>query len=230
MTMHESTLHWLDQDLIVLSGVASPTGDAESQTRALFATFESALKCHGLSLADTVRSRLFGRDRATRDAGSIVRMDVLSGPARCATSSYIAPARFASAALTAMDLIALRPGPGLDKKIRENNPPRTPCRYLTCGPLMVLSGQTAVLPTLEEQVVGDILPRITQYLTEAGSGWDQVAEAKCYLHESQNAEQLRALFLKVAPTLPPRFACPVVAGYSAPGKLVEIEVTATRLT
>ncbi|MFT5538588.1 MAG: enamine deaminase RidA (YjgF/YER057c/UK114 family) [Alphaproteobacteria bacterium] len=228
--MHESTLHWLNQDFIILSGEASTGSDAGNQTWALFAAFESTLQRHGMSLADTVRSRLFGRDRATRDAGSIVRMEVLSGPARCATSSYIAPARFESAAQIAMDLIALRPGAGLDKIIRENDPPRTPCRYLTCGPLMVLSGQTAVLPTLEEQAVGDILPRITQYLAEVDSGWDQVAEAQCYLHESQNAEHMRALFLKVAPILPPRFACPVVAGYSAPGKLVEIEITATRGT
>lgn len=228
--MHESTLHWLDQDFILLSGEAAPESDAEGQTRELFARFEKTLKRHGMSLADTVRSRLYGQDREARDAGSIVRMDVLSGPARCATSSYIAPARFASSTQIAMDLIALRPGPGLDKKIRENDPLRTPCRYLTCGSLMVLSGQTAVLPTLEEQVVGDILPRISQYLAEAGSGWAHVAEAQCYLHESQNADQMRALFLKVAPALPPRFACPVVAGYSAPGKLVEIEITATRIT
>ncbi len=226
--MHESVLNWLGHEFIVLSGEAPAAGDAGTQTRALFGHFSEALSRHGLSLADTVRSRLFSRDRATRDLGSSVRVEVLSGPARCATSSYIAPARLASGADIAMDLIALRPRPGLEKKIRENDPPRTPCRYLTCGPLMILSGQTCTDPGLETQVAGDILPRIKGYLAEANSSWDQVAEANCYLHESQTPDAMRALFERVAGRLPPRFACHRVAGYSAPGKLVEVEVTALR--
>lgn len=226
--MHESVLNWLGQEFVVLSGEAPATGNAEAQTRALFDRFADTLARHQLTLADTVRSRLFGRDRAVRDLGSTIRVEVLSGPARCATSSYIAPARLASGADIAMDLIALRPRPGLEKKIRENDPPRTPCRYLTCGPLMILSGQTCTDPGLETQVAGDILPRITGYLAEANSGWDQVAEANCYLHESQTPDAMRALFERVAGRLPSGFACHRVAGYSAPGKLVEVEITALR--
>lgn len=226
--MHESVLHWLGHEFVVLSAEAPAKGGAADQTRALFDDFAAALDRHGLALADTVRSRLYGRDRATRDAGSEVRVAVLSGPARCATSSYIAPARLQSAADIAMDLIALRPGPGLAKAIRENDPPRTPCRYLTCGPLMILSGQTCTEPGLATQVTSDILPRIAGYLGEVGSDWDQVAEANCFLHESQSPAEMRALYLKTAGRLPPRFACHRVAGYSAPGKLVEIEITATR--
>ncbi len=122
-----------------------------------------------------MRSRLYGRDRAARDEGSGVRGKTLVGPARAATSSYIAPKRFASDGDIVMDLIALRRAPGVEKRIRENDPPRLPCRYLTCGKLVVFSGQTAVLPTLQEQVSGNILPRISEYLAEAGSGWRAVA-------------------------------------------------------
>lgn len=226
--MHESTVNWLGQEFIFLSAEARPAQDAAAETRALFDVFAKTLAGHGLGFEHTVRSRLYGRDRAARDAGSVVRLDVLSGPARCATSSYIAPDRLHGAAAIAMDLIALRPGPGFEKKIRENDPPRTPCRYLTCGPLMVLSGQTCTDPTLEAQVLGDILPRIGNYLTEAGSGWDRVAEVNCFLHESETAAHMRQLFADAVPVMPPRFACHRVSGYSAPGKLVEIEVTATR--
>lgn len=227
--MHIEILNWLGQEFVSLAAEAEAGGSAAQQTRSLFDRFEGTLEGHGLTLADTVRSRLFGHDRPARDAGSDVRSEVLSGPARAATSSYIAPRRFASGALVAMDLIALRPGTGLDKRIRENDPPRTPCRYLTCGPLMVLSGQTAVLPTLDEQVTGDILPRISQYLAEAGSSWALVDEANCYLHASQDPAHLRSLFLEIAPALPPRFSARFVEGYSAEGKLVEIEVTARRV-
>jgi enamine deaminase RidA (YjgF/YER057c/UK114 family) len=81
---------------------------------------------------------------------------------------------------------------------------------------------------LEAQVLGDILPRIGRYLGEAGSGWDRVAEANCFLHDNESSADMRALFLKAASCLPPRFACHRVSGYSAPGKLVEVEITATR--
>lgn len=227
--MRESIVNWLGQEFVFLSAEAAPAADGDAGARGLFESFAAALAAHGLGLANTVRSRLYGRDRAARDAASDVRAEVLAGPARCATSSYIAPARLGPSASVAMDLIALRPGPGLDKRIRENDPPRTPCRYITCGPLMILSGQTCTVPTLEAQVLGDILPRIGGYLQEAGSGWDRVAEVNCFLHESETAARMRALFLQVAPTLPPTFSCHRVSGYSAPGKLVEVEVTASRI-
>lgn len=221
---------WLDLEFVELSAEARPGAAASRQTEALFDQFEGTLAGHGLALSDTVRSRIFGRDRAARDAASDVRRTALSGPARAATSSYIAPAVFAADALVAMDLIALRPRPGLEKKIRENDPPRLPCRYLTAGPLVVFSGQTAVLPTLKQQLQDDILPRVTEYLAECGSGWDRVVHTACYLHASQNADRLRALFLDTAGLLPPELDIRFVEGYSLEGKLVEVEVTALRDT
>jgi enamine deaminase RidA (YjgF/YER057c/UK114 family) len=128
----------------------------------------------------------------------------------------------------AMDLIALRPGPGLEKTVRENDPPRLPCRYLTRGPLIVFSGQTAVLPTLDDQLRTNILPRITEYLGECGCGWDQVVHASCYLHASQSPEELRSLIKESTGRLPPELAIHFVEGYSEQGKLVEVEITAHR--
>jgi enamine deaminase RidA (YjgF/YER057c/UK114 family) len=226
--MHESTVNWLGQEFVFLSAEAPQTADATTDTQALFDAFGRCLAGHGLSLADSLRSRLYGRDRAARDAASDVRSAVLSGPARCATSSYIAPDRLGAETRVAMDLIAGKPAPGTVKKIRENDPPRTPCRYLTWGPLVVLSGQTCTDPGLKDQVLGDILPRITTYLGEAGSSWEQVAEANCFLHEDETPAQMRALYMEHTGILPPRFACHRVAGYSAPGKRVEIEITAMR--
>jgi enamine deaminase RidA (YjgF/YER057c/UK114 family) len=226
--MKTAVLDWLGFEFIELTAEAEPTGSPEQQAHALFDRFSKALAAHGLTLADTVRNRLFGIDRPSRDSASNVRAEVLSGPARAATSSYIAPKLFTSKAAVAMDLIAVRRRPGMDKKIRENEPPRTPPRYLTCGPLLVLSGQTAVLPNLEIQVTTNILPRITEYLAEAGSSWDQVGQVSCYLHAEETADHMRALFRKMVPVFPPRFEVRFVEGYSAEDKRVEIEVTATR--
>lgn len=226
--MRESVFHWLGFDFVGLAAEAKANGDAERQCQDLFARFEEALGRHGLDLSATVRSRLFGRDRATRDAASLMRVEMLSGPARCATSSYIAPTRLESAADVAMDLIAVRPRDGLSKRIRENDPVRTPCRWLTYGPLIVFSGQTAVLPNLETQVTTDILPRITNYLEEEGCGWEHVTEVNCYLHRDEDLAFMRELYLRFAPSLPPLFSCRPVKGYSARGKRVEIEVTALK--
>jgi len=100
---------------------------------------------------------------------------------------------------------------------------------MTLGPLLFLSGQTAVLPTLEMQVTTDILPRISEYLAEAKSGWDRVANVSCYLNRSQSPEELHRLFRNMVPIEPPRFEIvSYTEGYSAERKLVEIEVTALR--
>lgn len=228
--MRESVLNWLGFELVTLSAEADVKGDATRQCARLFDRFADALAQRGLDLSAAVRSRLFGRDRAARDAASATRVERLSGPARCATSSYIAPKRFSSDADVAMDLIAVRPHGALSKRIRENDPMRTPCRWLTFGPLIVFSGQTAVLPTLEMQVTTDILPRITSYLEEEQCGWKHVAEVNCYLHREEDPAFMRDLYLRFAPNLPPRFACHPVEGYSARGKRVEIEVTAQKDT
>ncbi len=226
--MHIGVTNWLGMEFIELSAESEPGTTARNETDSLFAAFADVLGDHGLTLADSLRSRLFGRDRAARDDASDVRRETLAGPARAATSSYIAPAVFASGAKVAMDLIARRPGPGLEKAIRENEPPRLPCRYLTCGPLIVFSGLTAVLPGLEVQLKTDILPRITEYLAEAGSSWKQVVQTTCYLHTSQGPDRLRGLFSEAVPVMPQRFEIRFVEGYSAEGKLVEVEVTALR--
>ncbi|MCH8918531.1 MAG: RidA family protein [Proteobacteria bacterium] len=91
-----------------------------------------------------------------------------------------------------------------------------------------MSGQTAVLPSLEVQLKTDILPRITAYLAEAGSSWKQVVQTTCYLHASQAPDRLRGLFSEAVPVMPQRFEIRFVEGYSAEGKLVEVEVTAMR--
>lgn len=227
-TMRVSLTNWLGLEFVEIGAEAPSRDSPASQAEVLFQRASRVLEDHGLSLSDTVRSRLFGRDRAARDAASEVRRSVLSGAARAATSSYIAPALFASDASVAMELIALRRAPGLDKSIRENDPPRLPCRYLTIGPLVMLSGQTAVLPGLEEQLVGDILPRVGAYLEEARSGWDRVMQLSCYLHASESAEETRGMFREAVGSLPERFEIRFVEGYSAEGKLIEVETTALR--
>jgi enamine deaminase RidA (YjgF/YER057c/UK114 family) len=197
--------------------------------RDLLHRFDEDLKTHGLSLANTVRSRLWGRDRQSRDLASSERVRMLSGNARSASSSYIAPAHFDSAAKVALDLLAMRPARVESvKMVLEYEPPIAPIRFLTYESVVVLSGVTAVLPDLEAQLA-DIMPRITGSLSDAGSSWEAVARVSFYLHRAESVERLKQLFATHVKAAIPEMEYSFVDGYSSPGKLCEIEVTATSL-
>jgi enamine deaminase RidA (YjgF/YER057c/UK114 family) len=172
-----------------------------------------------------VRTRLWGHDRKSRDEASAERMRILSGPARSASSSYISPGHFDSPAHVAVDLLALRPSNGAQKVLAEYDPPIVPLRYLVYDSFVVLSGVTAVLPTLEEQMQ-NILPRIAGSLADAGASWERVVKMSFFLRRSQKLDNLRALFRQTVSADIPAMEYAFVDGYSAEGKLIEIETTA----
>jgi hypothetical protein len=152
---------------------------------------------------------------------------ILSGKARSASSSYIAPNHFDSAAKVAVDMLAMRPtAPNVQKRVVEYDPPITPIRFLVYDSVVVLSGVTTVLPTLAEQF-DNILPRITVSLSDGGSSWDKVALVSFYLHRSQTVDNVKTLFARQVTAKIARMEYGLVDGYSSPGKFCEVEVTAT---
>jgi enamine deaminase RidA (YjgF/YER057c/UK114 family) len=225
--MRKKTFQWLGREFVMLSGEGRPAASAADEARDIFQRLDHELKDLGLSLANTARTRLWGRDRQSRDQGSSERVRILSGRARSASSSFIAPVHFDSDAHVAIDLLAMRPSsPTLEKQLKEYNPPITPLRYLAYDSVVFLSGVTAVLPTLEDQMA-DILPRIEGSLKDAGSSWDEAVKASFLLHRSQTFESLKELFQRQVKAKIPHMEYFHVDGYSSEGKLIEIEVTAT---
>lgn len=225
--MRKKIFSWLGREFIELSGEAKPATNATVEAQELFGRFDAELKTHGLSLDNTVRSRLWGRDRESRDLGSDERVKILSGKARSASSSYIAPGHFDSNANVAIDLLAMRPSRSdAEKLLKEYDPPIVPLRYLIYDSVVVLSGVTAVLASLDEQL-DNILPRIEDSLKNAGSSWDRVAKVSFFLHRSQKLETLKELFSTRVPAKIPSMNYSFVDGYSSEGKLCEVEVTAT---
>jgi enamine deaminase RidA (YjgF/YER057c/UK114 family) len=225
--MRKKLFSWLGKEFIELSGEAKPAASGELEAQELFQRFDQELAAHGLSLANTVRSRLWGRNRESRDAGSNERVKLLSGKARSASSSYISPVHFDSPARVAVDLLAMRPAiSNIAKRIVEYDPPIVPIRFLVYESVVVLSGVTTVLPNLEEQLA-NILPRITGSLEDAGSSWGKVERVSFYLHRSETVEGLKQLFARHISAAIPQTEYVFVDGYSSPGKLCEIEVTAT---
>ena len=224
--MTKKIFSWLGKEFVELSAEAKPGATAAAEAREIFLMFERELGAAGLSLDHTVRSRLWGRDRQSRDLGSGERVRALAGKARSASSSYIAPERFDSGARVALDLLAMRPAhSGAKKILKEYDPPITPLRYLVYDSVVVLSGVTTVLPTLEAQMA-NILPRIAGSLADAGASWERVVKMSFYLHRSQKIETFKDLFRKSVPVDIPGMEYAFVDGYSAEGKLVEIETTA----
>jgi enamine deaminase RidA (YjgF/YER057c/UK114 family) len=227
-TLYPSFSH----EFIAVSGESRPGLPPDEAARDLFARFNTELKAHGLALDNTVRTRLWGRDRAARDGGSGERVQILSGMARSASSSYISPSHFDSEGAVAVDLWAMRGA--AQKTVQEYDPPIVPPRYIATGGLVFLSGVTWDTGTLDEQL-DEILPRIGGSLQDAGTSWAKVIKLSCCLHRSQTVQDLRTGILRVLGAergkllggeAPSQVEYSFVDGYSTPGKLIEIETTA----
>ena len=225
--MRVKCYRWLGHDFVSLAAEGRTSLSPAEQARDIFGRFDTELRGLGLSLDNTVRSRLWGRDRDSRDQGSVERLKALSGKARSASSSFISPIYFESPAQVAVELWAMRPlRAGTEKSLKEYEPQITPLRYLVYDSVVVLSGVTTVLPTLAEQMA-NILPRIEGSLKDAGSSWTRAVKASFLLHRSQTFEALNELFRKHVDAEIAEMEYFHVDGYSSEGKLIEIEVTAT---
>ncbi len=219
--------HWIGREFVALSSEGKPGLTASEEAKEIFARFGEELQSLDLSLENTVRTRLWAKDRESRDLGSKERIKILSGKARSASSSYIAPDHFDSDAHVALDLLAMRPRQqGIQKFLKEYDPPATPLRYLTCDTIVFLSGVSSGLIDLDDQVA-DILSLISDSLADAGTFWDRAVKVSFFLHRSQKLETLKGLFKKVVQAEIPHTEYVFVDGYSSEGKLIEIEVTAS---
>ncbi|MBX9773040.1 MAG: hypothetical protein K2Y71_01400 [Xanthobacteraceae bacterium] len=158
--MRQKTINFAGQRFVYLGLEAEGGGSLERQSQALFEQAAAALASQGLALdRNVVRSRVFGRTREARDVVSGVRGRVFEGQARAATSSYIAPGYFSSAADVGVDLFAMAAPAGGARQVSEHTPVQPFIRHLTWGPMVFLAGMTCeTLPTLSEQYT-DVLTR-----------------------------------------------------------------------
>ena len=227
--MRQKTINFAGQRFVYLGLEAEGGGTLERQSQALFEQAAAALASQGLALdRHVVRSRVFGRTREARDVVSGVRGKVFEGEARAATSSYISPAYFSSTADVGVDLFAMAAPAAGSRQVSEHTPVQPFIRHLTWGPMVFLAGMTCeTLPTLREQYT-DVLTRAAALLAETGCDWKSVVHVAFFLHRSEDP---KALLDGVAATgTVPLANCEVeqVDGYSRPGKLIEIEITAKR--
>jgi len=227
--MRQKTFNFAGQRFAYLAIEAEGGGSLERQSQALFEQAAAALAAQGLALdRNVVRTRVFGRSREARDVVSGVRGRLFEGTARAATSSYISPAYFSSAADVGIDLFAMAAPSIATRKVSEHAPVQPFIRHLTWGPMVFLAGMTCeTLPTLREQYT-DVLARAEKLLTETGCDWNSVVHVALFLHRSEDPKALLDGIAAMGTV--PLDNCEVeqVDGYSRPGKLIEIEITAKR--
>jgi enamine deaminase RidA (YjgF/YER057c/UK114 family) len=225
--VRKKIFHWLGKEFIALSCEGNAGLNGTEETQEIFSRFSDELRARGLSLDNTVRTRLWTRDRESRNLASQVRTKILSGRARSASSSYIAPVYFASEARIALDLLAIEPSrPGLVKILKEYDPPVTPLRYVSYDSIVFLSGDSDDAPTLADQV-NAIVPRLSASLEDAGTSWDKAVKISFFLHRNQNLNRLKELFKAIVDVEIPHLEYAFVDGYSREGKFIEIEVAAS---
>jgi enamine deaminase RidA (YjgF/YER057c/UK114 family) len=226
--MRMTVFSWLGREFVRLSGEGAPGLGAADATRELLGRFDGQLRSQGLSLADTVRTRLFAPDAPSRERASGARRELLDGQARSVSSSFIAPTVFDSMAAVALDLLAVRPrSPGVSKAQVEYSPPRAPLRYLDYDGLVYLSGVTGIEGPLADQVP-QALAEIGESLAMAGTGWDRAVWVSCFLHRRENVDAFQRQLREAVPLGTAPLECELVEGYASDGRLIEIELTATR--
>jgi enamine deaminase RidA (YjgF/YER057c/UK114 family) len=228
--MRKRIYNWHGERFVYLWLEGEAGEPAERQSQRLFERAGAELAALGLALdRNVVRTRVYGRTREARDIVSAARGRAFAGQARAATSSFISPAHFDTAADVALDLYAMaEPKAGAPRKVTEMEPVQPFIRHLVWGPFVFHAGMTNEhFPTLKEQCA-EILPRAGARLKENGCDWSNVVRISFMLHASQTSQSVLDIASAIAPVPLDHAEIELVEGYSRPGKLVEIEVTARR--
>ncbi|MDE0034184.1 MAG: RidA family protein [Deltaproteobacteria bacterium] len=223
--MRMKTFDWLGREFVAVSCEGSDGVPADQGMDGILDRIEEGIGRMGLSLGDTVRTRLWARDRESRNLGSQARSRRMRDGARSSSSSYIAPGHLDSEATVALDFIAMRSGGA--KRLVEYDPPIVPLRYLDLEGLVFLSGVTSTTGNLAEQVT-EVCGFIGESLEHAGISWEQAVLVSFFLHEAEDPAGLKEAFERAVAPRQARTEWSFVDGYSAQGKLIEIEVTAQR--
>jgi hypothetical protein len=209
----------------VTIALEAPTTEPAELER-LFDSLERVLADQGLTPADVVRNRLIAASRPARDRASAFRFARLSGPARCATSSYIDEQRFPGGDGVLIETLAVA-GAGDGKMVEEYEPLQPPCRFVAAAGVVYLAGLTSTASGWEDQVA-EIRQRVDETLEVAERRLGAAIRPTAlglWVHRSVAADAIAGL-----PGTLGLDGLPLTIercdGYSRPGKLLEVEIDA----
>ena len=225
--METRIFSWLGREFVEICGEAQAGGSVESAMAELFEKFTNALTPLGLSLDNTVRIRVFGRDRQARTDATGVRSKILSGSRRAASSSFISQAWFDSAGAGGLELLAMRPlSSSAQRHPVDFEPARNYLCYLEYDSVLFFSGFTAEAVTLEQQV-RDVLTTLDGAFTKAKTDWSKVVKLSLLLQRGSNVDSVRQVLTHANRLTVPEIEFTFVDGFAGEKYLLEIEATAT---
>ncbi len=225
--MRKKVFPWAGRECVALSAESCQLASAAEETQDLYRRFDEELRGLGLSPENTIRSRIWASDREARHQATAERSRILTGKAKAASSSLIAPEHFDSGARVALDLIVIKPShAGAERRAIEFAPSRNYLHYLSYDSLVAFSGVTSDGHSLAQQVQ-EIFHQIGDSLAGCGAAWDKVVQVSFFLHRSQKLEDLKILLERERTARIPLCEYYFVDGYAGERSLLEVEVTAT---
>ena len=225
-TLETRIFSWLGREFVEICGEAQAGVSVESATAKLFQKFANELTPLGLSLDNSVRIRVFGRDRQARTDATAARSKILSGNRRAASSSFISQEWFDSTGAAGVELLAMRP---LSSTARRQpvdfEPSRNYLCYLEYDSLLFFSGFTSEAATLEQQIK-DVLATLDGAFAKANTGWSKVVKLSLPLQRGSNIELVKRILAQANRLSVPEIEFTFVDGFAGEKYLIEIEATA----
>jgi enamine deaminase RidA (YjgF/YER057c/UK114 family) len=224
--MKTKLFRWLDREFVEVLGEGKPGMSAESAVGDLFRQFEAGLKLYDLSLDNTARIRVWGRDKDARRLATAARSKILTGSRRAASSSFVSENWFDSEATIGLELLALRPlNSTTERRPVDFEPARNYLCYLKYDSVLFYSGFTSDAATLKEQVP-EVLRTLTNAFAISGSSWSKVVKLSILLARTQKLEDLHDLLGQGPHSNIPEVEISFVDGFAGEKYLLEIEATA----
>jgi enamine deaminase RidA (YjgF/YER057c/UK114 family) len=179
---------WLGRDFVEISAQGRASLPADLATTELFEIIETELRTCGLSLDNTARIRVWGRDRDARTLATAARSKILSGNRKAASSSFISSEWFDSNGTAGLELLTMRPvHPSAERRPVDFEPARNYLCYLAYETVLFFSGFTSDAATLAEQV-SDVLRDLANVYAVSGVSWSKVVKFSIFLQRSQDVE------------------------------------------
>ncbi|MBM3606901.1 MAG: hypothetical protein FJX29_00395 [Alphaproteobacteria bacterium] len=200
----------------------------EDETRGLIAAALHEMNVAGFDPGHIMRSRLWCRDATARREASDIRRAALVENLRASSASFIDAGRMPAGSNVRFDLLAVNSDRnGSRKIIREYDPPIAPPMFASLGDLVFLSGITDEAPHFHTQVA-HVRDYVETGLKAAGVALRDTIMFDAYVAKSVDiaaaAERIHEHFADASCAL----NLHSVSGFSAPAKLLEIEITVQR--
>ncbi len=220
---------WLGREFVEIVGEGQNGLAADIATARLLEKFEIELHRYGLSLDDTVRVRVWGRDKDARTLATAARSKVLTGTRKAASSSFISQQWFDSDATVGLELLAMKPMiSGAERRPVEFEPARNYLCYLRYDSVVFYSGYTSNADTLEDQVT-EVLNAVSGARAISGAltqDFGKTGRLSVFLRRSQKLSVVKDLLSKVSWIDLVNVEFRLVDGFAGEKYLLEIEATA----